>query len=262
MRSKENTASASGISLELEIKDILKLRSAPSQPLKISKLSFGAITIEDIIILFHIENLKAILIENIRAKWCDGTISVQAIRINPSVKNYSPIIFCDRISFSKVLEQLNIGSAEGDGTLNGNIPLTFKDGKIEFNNGFLYAAPGNGGKIKIKGGTIDSITEGIPKDNPQFTQLSLSQVALRDFDYEWVKLYLNTEGENVIARIQIDGRPAKPLPFAYKKEYGGFISVEANSPNSVFQRLNLDINIKLPFNKLMWYNKQIQSLIK
>lgn len=261
IQTKEGTAFASGVSLALEIKDIFKFRSAPSQLLKISKLTFGSIFIEDIIILFHIENLKSILIENIHAKWCDGNTSVQAIRINPFVKNYSPVISCDRVSFSKVLKQLNIGEAEGDGTLNGTIPLIFKDGKIEFNNGFLYSAPGNIGKIKIEGGPIDSITEGIPKDSPQFVQLSLSQMALRDFDYEWVKLYLDTEGENVIAKIQINGKPAKPLPFAYKKEYGSF-TLEANGPGSVFQGLRLDVNIKLPFNKLLWYNKQVQKLIK
>jgi len=83
-------------------------------------------------------------------------------------------------------------------------------------------------------------------------------MALRDFDYEWVKLYLNTEGENIIAKIQINGRPANPLPFAYEKENGDFVS----GPDSVFQGLELDINIKLPFNKLMWYNKQMQKIIK
>ncbi len=262
MKSNEHSASASGISLVLEIKDIFKFRGAPSQALKISKFSWGAITIEDIVILFHIENLKAILIENIHAKWCDGTISVQAIRINPSVKNYSPVIFCDRVSFSKILEQLNMGNADGDGTLNGTIPLNFKDGKIEFDNGFLYSAPGNSGKIKIEGGAIDSITKGIPKDNPQFTQLTLSQMALRDFDYEWVKLYLGTEGENVIAKIQIAGKPARALPFSYKEEYGGFVTTDDKSPSSVFQELKLDINIKLPFNKIMWYNDQMQKIIK
>jgi len=262
IQTNEGSTIASGISLDLEIKDILNLKSAPSQPLKINKLTLGTITIENIIILFNIENLESILIEAIRAKWCDGNVSVQSTRINPFIANYSPIIFCDRISFAKVIEQLNIGKAEGKGTLNGTIPMTVKDGKIDFYNGFLYSAPGTKGKIKVEGGAIGSMTAGLTKANPMLSELTLTQMALRDFDYEWVKLRLNSEGENLIIKLQLNGKPAKILPFDYKMEYGHLVSVDTTTSGSVLQGLTLNVNIKIPFNKFMLYNKWIQGIIK
>lgn len=262
MKIKDASAVASGVSLDLQLNDLLNLQSQPSQSLKVKKFSFGTISLENIYAIFHIESFKAILFESIGAQWCGGAVSVQSIRINPSVKSYSPVIFCDRVNFAQVLRQFNVGQAEGVGTLNGSIPLIIKDDSIAFGNGFLYSTPGDNGKIHIQGGVIDSITDGVPDGTPQFDQLKLSQMALRDFDYDWVKLYLNSEGEDMILKLQFDGKPAKPLPFVYKKEIGGFTKVDVNSAGSVFQGIRLDVNIKLPFNRLLWYNKQMQNYLK
>lgn len=262
MKIKDASAVASGVSLNLHLDDLLKLQSQPSQHFKIKKVSFGTISLENIYVLFHIESFKAILFEAIGAQWCGGIVSVQSIRINPSVKSYALAVSCDRVNLAQVLRQFNVGQAEGVGTLNGAIPIFIKDDTLEFGNGFLYSTPGDSGKIHLQGGAMDSITDGVPDGTPQFDQLKLSQMALRDFDYEWVKLYLNSEGEDMILKLQFDGKPAKPLPFVYKKELGGFVRVDVKSPGSVFQGIRLDVNIRLPFNKLIWYNKQMQNYLK
>lgn len=262
MKIKDASAVASGVSLNLKLDDILKLESQPSQCLKVKKVSFGTFSLENIYALFHIESFKTILFEGIGAQWCGGIVSVQAIRINPTEKNYALAISCDRVNLAQLLRQFNVGQAEGEGTLNGSLPLIIKEDSIKFGNGFLYSTPGDSGKIHIQGGAIDSITDGVPDGTPQFDQLKLSQMALKDFDYDWVKLYLNSEGDDMILKLQFDGKPAKPLPFVYKKEIGGFVKVDVNSAGSVFQGIRLDVNIKLPFNKLLWYNKQMQSYLK
>ncbi len=262
MKADENPTTVSGISLDLCLDDLVNIESLPSQNLRIDKVSFGTLSFENILALFNIESPKAILLETMNAQWCGGMVSVKAIRINPAVKSYSPVISCDRVNLAQVLRQFDVGQAEGSGTLNGNIPLIIKDDSIEFGNGFLYSTPGDSGKIHIQGGAIDSITDGIPDGTPQFDQLKLSQMALRDFDYDWVKLYINSEEENMVLKLQFDGKPAKPLPFVYKKEIGGFARVDVNSAGSLFQGIRLDVNIKLPFNKLLWYNKQMQNYLK
>ena len=262
MKIKDSSAIASGVSLDLQLNDLLNLQSLPSQSLKVKKVSFGTIALENIYAQFHIESFKAILFESIGAQWCGGIISIQAIRINPSIKNYDFAISCDRVNLAQVLRQFNVGQAEGGGTLNGTIPLVIKDNLLEFGNGFLYSTPGDNGKIHIQGGAIDSITDGVPDGTQQFDQLKLSQMALKDFDYDWVKLYLNSEGDDMVLKLQFDGKPAKPLPFVYKKEIGSFAKVDVNSPGSVFQGIRLDVNIRLPFNKIMWYNKQMQNYLK
>ena len=105
------------------------------------------------------------------------------------------------------------------------------------------------------------LTAGIPPGTPQYIQMELAREALKDYDYSWAKLNLTTEGEEFLLRLQFDGKPAKLLPFVYKKEIGGFVKVEAGGPGSRFQGIRLDVNFRLPLNKLMQY-KDIVNMIQ
>lgn len=259
---KNASANASGISFDIQLNDLIKLQSMPSQSLQIRKISLGSVTLENIYALFEIEAFKSILLEGVRGQWCGGSIAVQSVRINPEIKDHSFVLSCDRINLAKLLGQLNIGKAEGEGALNGTIPIIIKDDALRFENGFLYSTPGESGKIHLQGESIDSITYGIPDGTQQFDQLKLSQMALKDFDYDWVKFYLHSDDDDMIIQLQFYGKPAKPLPFIYKKEIGGFAKVDVNSPGSIFQGIKLDVNIRLPFNKLLWYNKKFQDYFK
>ena len=81
---------------------------------------------------------------------------------------------------------------------------------------------------------------------------------MKNYDYTWAKLSLNSEGEDLLLKMQMDGKPAKTLPFVYRKDVGGFIRVEAGGEGSRFQGIRLDVNFRLPLNKLLQY----QGLIK
>ncbi|WP_460483657.1 hypothetical protein, partial [Escherichia coli] len=87
--------------------------------------------------------------------------------------------------------------------------------------------------IRLTGTEI--LTAGIPPDTPQFTQMELAREALKDYDYSWAKLNLTSEGENLLLKMQMDGKPAKTLPFVYSKDVGGFMRVDVESEGSRFQ---------------------------
>ena len=144
------------------------------------------------------------------------------------------------------------------GTLNGRIPILYSDGNISFDNGFLFSTPGSGGKIVVA--DADRITAGIPMDSPQFSQLDLAREALKDFDYKWAKLRFNTFEDTLYANIELDGKPSNILPFEYKKEFGGFVRVDAANPGSHFQGIKLDVNLKLPFNEVMKFGNKLKSI--
>ena len=72
--------------------------------------------------------------------------------------------------------------------------------------------------------------------------------------------FLNTEGENLLLQMQMDGKPAKTLPFIYSKDVGGFIRVEAEGEGSRFQGIRLDVNFRLPLNKLLQYRDLIKMI--
>jgi len=100
-------------------------------------------------------------------------------------------------------------------------------------------------------------------DSPEFSQLDVAREALKDFNYEWAKLTLNTQGDHTLTvNLELNGKPAGLLPFEYKKEFGGFVRVDATSPGSHFQGIKLDVNLKLPFNEVIKFGNQLNTILK
>jgi hypothetical protein len=248
-----------GVNLALTIPDLFDFRSKPRQQASFDSASYGDLKLNDGSVEFQIEPDGSIFIENSDFKWCNGKVYSQALRISPGVKDFNVILYCDRLNLAQVLEQFGLSNAEGQGTVNGRIPLRLNDGKLSFNDGFLFTTPGEGGTIKVTGTEI--LTSGIPPDTPQFTQIELAREALKDFQYQWAKMGILTEGEDLRMQLQFDGKPAHPLPFAYQKDLGGFVKIEAGSEGSIFQGIRLDVNFKFPLDKIMRH-KGILHMIK
>ena len=254
----ENQLAIEGIQMSLSMPDLPEPRSAPGQQMRFSKLSIGDLMTENGTIDFQIESLQSLLIEKIHFNWSGGKVDTQALRFSRGIEDYQVVLYCDRLNLARVLEQFGAAAAEGKGSVSGRIPIRYAQGKISFNDGFLFSTPGQGGKIHLTGTEI--LTAGIPPDTPQFAQMELAREALKDYDYSWAKLRLNSEGENLLLQMQMDGKPAKTLPFVYKKEIGGFIRVEAESEGSRFQGIRLDVNFRLPLNQLLQYKELIKMI--
>jgi hypothetical protein len=254
----ENKLVIEGIQLNLIFPEIPKMQSAPGQQLRFATASAGGLTIENGTVEFQIEPPRTLFIEKGRFSWSDGNVYVQSERISPGVDNYNIILFCDRLNLAKVLDQFGAANVEGKGTVSGRIPLQYQDGRLSFDDGFLFSSPGEGGKIRMKDTEI--LTAGIPPDTPQYTQMELARKALEDYDYAWAKLNITSEGEDLLLKMQLDGKPAKPLPFVYQTDIGGFAKVEADVQGSTFQGIRLDVNFRLPLNKIMQYKELIQMI--
>ena len=256
----EMDLTAKGINARIDFNDLLIPKTVPGQMVTIKSIDIKKVRISEAKIQFSLEDTKSLLIENIRFKWCNGLISTESLRFPQENNNYYLTLFCDRLELTELLKQMGVFHAEGDGTLNGRIPIVYSDGKIAFNNGFLFSTPGSNGKVVIE--NTDKIIAGIPMNSPEFSQLDVAREALKDFNYEWAKLTLNTQGDTLTVNMELDGKPAKLLPFEYKKEFGGFIRVDASNPGSHFQGIKLDVNLKLPFNDVMKFGNQLNTLLK
>jgi hypothetical protein len=180
------------------------------------------------------------------------------MRISQGIEDYHIIFYCDRLNLARVLEQFGAAAAEGSGAVSGRIPVRYAKGELSFDDGFLFSTPGAGGKIHLSATEI--LTAGIPPGTPQFAQMDLAREALKDYDYAWAKLSLTSEGEDILLKMQMDGKPAKTLPFVYNKDLGGFIRVEADLEGSRFQGIRLDVNFRLPLNKLLQYKDLIKMI--
>jgi hypothetical protein len=255
---KEKKAAIHGIQTSLSLTDVLQMRSAPEQRLYFERALLGELNIHDGNLEFQIESGRSFFLENGGFGWCDGNVYVQAMRIYPEITDYRLVLYCDRLKLAKILEQFGTLNAEGQGTVSGRLPVSIQKDKIIFEDGFLFSAPGEGGTIRLTGTEI--LTAGIPAGTPQYAQIELAREALKDYDYDWAKLNLMTEGENVLLRLQFDGKPARPLPFVFKKEIGGFARVEAGKTGSVFQGIRLDVNFKVPLDKILHYKDLLDMI--
>lgn len=240
-----------GIEMALCFPELPSVRSGAGQQLEFKRAAIGDIAVNDGKIDFQLEPGNSLLIEKSTFVWCKGNIDTQALRISPGNDRYRLILYCDRLRIAGLLEQLCTVKAEGKGTVNGRIPIEYENGKLRFSDGFLYSTPGDGGRIRLS--NTEMITAGLPVDTPRFAQLDLAREALKDYEYKWAKLSLNSKRQTLFFRLQFDGRPMGPLPFVYKKELGGFARVDAKSKGSLFQGISLDVNLQLPLNQILSY---------
>ncbi|MGW8301846.1 MAG: intermembrane phospholipid transport protein YdbH family protein [Desulfobacterales bacterium] len=260
LRHRKNEIAIEAIQMDLLIPDLVKMRSAAGQKLKFARASLGEMNLENGEIDFQIESTQSVLVEKSHFIWCDGKVDAPAIRFTSGIEDYNLILYCDRLDLAKVLEQFGAASVKAEGQLNGRIPLRYQNGQLSFKDGFLFTTPGESGKIRMADTEI--LTAGIPQDTPQYVQMELARKALEDYDYTWAKLNLTTEGEDLLLKMQLDGKPAKSLPFVYQRDMGGFAKVEADVQGSTFQGIRLDVNFRLPLNKIMQYKELIQMIQK
>lgn len=244
-----------GIGINLLIPDLFAVRSSPNQHLTFDKASIGKIQMYEGKVDFQIESAQSFYIEKSGFKWCNGSVNTQSIRVVPENRDLSLTLFCDRLNLAMIIDQLGIAEAEGNGTVNGKIPVEYKSGKLSFTDGFLYSTPGEGGTIHITGAKL--LEGGTIPGASQFTQIELTIEALKDYIYDWVRLKLLTEGEDLYLYLQFDGKPANPLPFIYKKDLGGFVRVKSAEEGSHFQGIRLDINLVVPLDKILHYRNAL-----
>jgi hypothetical protein len=240
-----------GIRLGLTFPALPDLRSAPAQTFSAAALTLGSIRLEDASIRFQIEPDATVLLERGRFKWCGGNVNTGSLRISPDMTDLDLTLYCDRLNLAQLLEQLGAARAEGEGAVNGRIPIRIRKDRLQFDDGFLYSTPGDGGVIHVTGAQV--LTAGIPADTPQASQINLAVEALKSYEYTWAKLRIGSEGENLRLKLQFDGKPTAPLPFVYREEFGGFVRVDASHPGSRFQGIRLDVNLGLPLDKILRY---------
>jgi hypothetical protein len=216
----------------------------------VADLQMGELKARNLDVDFQIEDRRTLLLEKVGLQWCEGRINTAAIRIVAGKEDYDVTLFCDRLDLAMVLEQLGVAQAGGDGTVNGRIPVRWVNGRLSFDNGFLYSTPGRSGKIQLKG--TREILAGIPQGTPQYTQLDIATEALKDYTYQWAKLNVQSKKDILLLKLQLDGKPNRLLPFAYNQESGQFTRVKGEG-QAEFKGIGVDLNFNIPLNEIIHY---------
>ncbi len=239
-----------GITLDLHMDDLLSLRSAPAQQLRVASMRFGKIEATDLLIDFQVEPANTLLVERAGLQWAMGTVQTQAFRLKPELDDVMVTLYCDRLNLAMVLDQLGVAQGSGDGAVNGRIPVRWRGGQLSFDNGFLYSTPGQTGTIVLHG--TDFLLEGLPAGSPQHTQLDIATEALKDYTYQWARLRLETRNADLVLGLQLDGKPNRLMPFAYDPKAGGFVRHQGEG-QAEFKGIRIDLNFTTPLNEILNY---------
>ncbi len=259
LKSAESDLSASGISANIHFNDLMVPETIPGQYINIDMFHAGRFNFNNGKIRFSLEDGKSINIENLKFNWCNGIVSTEAFRLPSDDNAIHLTLYCDRLEMEDFFHQLGAFDSEGGGTLSGRIPVVMENTEIGFDNGFLFSTPGEGGRIFIK--DLDRMLAGIPMNTPEFSQLDLAGEALKNFEYNWIKLKLNTHGDTLAVNMQLDGKPVSALPFEYNRNLKSFVRVNAQSPGSNFQGIKLDVNLTLPFNQVVQFGNNLKRIM-
>lgn len=250
----------SGMDTTLTLPSLPQLRSAPNQKLSFAAARMGELTVNGGSLHFTIDSPGSFFIEKGHFNWADGSVNTYALRFAENRLQPEMIFYCTKLKLAGILKQVGIKNVEGDGTVNGRIPVSFSDGKITFEPSFLYSTPGEGGVIRIAGG--DFLTQAIPLDSPQFGQLDFAQEALRNFSYNWAKIHLFSDHDTLVMQLNLDGKPASPLPFTYDSASGGLRRIQTANGQGIFQPILLDVNFRFPLNTFLDYDKGLKNFLQ
>ena len=245
----------SDINLGVVFPHLPLLQSSRGQLCTIGSLNLGKVKLSDARIRFRIENDQAISLEKIRLSWCGGKVETGGFSLSREMKELETTLYCDRLGFTELLGQFGIDQTEGQGSLNGRLPIHISRQGLVFDDGFLFSTPGNSGIVRFN--DTKQLRQGIPDINKS-AYLDYSMKALGNFSYNWTKLSFNSQKDDLLITMQLDGKPAEPLPFGYKN---GQI-IPSNRGPGLQHPIRLDVNFRLPLQDLFQYGKNIQSIME
>lgn len=233
--------SASDIRINFELPQLPALTSN-SQVFRFSNFKLGRIAVDSGRVGFRMYSPSVWFIDNLSLNWAGGKIRGESMRVAKDNRRTWLTLHADRIKLSKVLYQLGAGIDAGErGTISGTIPIVISpETGISFRDAYLYSSPGEDGHIML------TPSDAVSDTAAASVETSLAIDALKDFTYSWVRVGLNSEGEMLNAKLQLDGKPAHDLYYNVGKD-GIFKSKRPFK----FQGLKLDLSLNLPLNQTL-----------
>jgi hypothetical protein len=85
---------------------------------------------------------------------------------------------------------------------------------------------------------------------------------MADFEYNWAKLQIKSEDENLLLKLQVDGKPTEKLPFRFDAKNNVFVRLDDGSKGGIDQPIQLDVNFNVPVNEIFYYKDKLMPLFQ
>lgn len=244
-----------GINCAVEFPELPRLHSAPSQTCTASAIDLSTLHFSDLEVAFRVEDLNSLFIEKSKLRWCGGTLESGALRLSKKAPEIDTTFFCSRIGLAELLDQFGFQGTEGEGSLNGKLPLRISRERIDFEDGFLFSTPGTGGIVRFT--DTELLRRGVGAVS-ETGYLNYTLRALEDFSYNWTKLSFDSVEDDLLLTLELDGKPSAALPFKFNKN--GMI-VESAQGKGLQYPIRLDVNFRLPLVELFRIGRSINSIM-
>ncbi len=249
----EKNISVKTIACGVTFPSLPALFSLPSQNCSAAELVFGNLQFSDAEINFRVEDSETVFIEKSSIKWCQGKLESTSLRFSRSNPEINTALYCSRINFSDLLNQFGFDQAQGQGSLNGKLPIALSKEGLSFDDGFLFSTPGTGGIIRFS--NTDMLRQGVGSADVG-GYLDYSMKAMEDFAYQWTKLSFNSSGDELLLTMELNGKPRTPLPYGLKKG----VIIKTDKGEGLQYPIQLDVNFRLPLAELFQIGQNIQSI--
>jgi hypothetical protein len=189
--------------------------------------------------LWQWEKEQRFFLETLRTKWCQGYLNIQPIRLQFPIESLDLSLFCENLQLDDLLREFQIGEVEGQGVLGGHINAVLTPQAMTFKDAYLYSSPATTGQLKI----LESQIMDLMINRQDQPHLRLVREALRDYSYQWAKVQFDAEGQDLILRLSLDGKPNRLLPFRFDEKTGLF-HYEVKGAGTHLQGLKLNTNLR------------------
>lgn len=220
---------ASGVAADILLESVLDLRSAPGQRLRFKELRWQGSAFRDGEVVFRAER-RGLTIDSASFLWSGGQVSVDPMRLEPGAADIRATLRCRDVDLTQLINAL-AGSevVSGEARVSGVVPLRLVNGSPLFLDGLLESAPGQSGRLSvakpelISGGQV------------------LVEEAIRDFNYKWIKVRLDSSAGRLNMVVSIDGAPARKLPLRYDQKKKDLVRDPSGKRHVELKGLQLDI---------------------
>jgi len=224
----EKKSEINGIAATIEWPDLPRLRTAAHQRLTFTSAAAGGLPVDGGELVWQLESPEALFIEQATLNWCGGLLHGYAIQANPRLQDFALTLYAENIQMEKLLTLFRTVQGKATGTLYGRLPVRFQGGKFKFQNGFLYAVPGEAGTLALS--QTGWLTSSLGQSGVDAATVKQVEAALADLKFRQFRMDFDSEGSgDSLLRFKING-------------------VSRTNPN--LPPLDLNINVRSPLEQL------------
>lgn len=211
LTSAEYDATVEGITGSVTFRNFSPLITPGNQQATVRRANLGKWEMSNGGVTFRVENAHSILIEQTQWNWLRGRVFSESFRIDTSSPDVQAVMYAEDLNVKDMLSLFSGGQATGEGTVYGRVPVRIKWPRVTLGNGFLYSTPGTGilqlgDTVGVVGNLLDQSDPRFAKD-PMYSQVKTRiMAALKDFQYNVVKVDFKPDKEGVVATVSIQGK--------------------------------------------------------